>query len=129
MIPSRVIPRSSTIAQRARKATLIQRRCFREARQSRVAIASRTSANTRKAAWLLSLTIAAGCFYHLGYRRQLYAEEVPAPAEIKFEASRKKTSSREENRDQISSQHLQVKKSWENPGVYAWGSNSGEHRN
>ena len=38
---------------------------------------------------------------------------------------KKKGASKEENRDLISSQHLQVKKSWENPGVYAWGSNSG----
>ena len=43
-----------------------------------------------------------------------------------FEASRKQAGvSKEENRDLISSQHHQVKKSWENPGVYAWGSNSG----
>ncbi|GAM89305.1 hypothetical protein ANO11243_073420 [Dothideomycetidae sp. 11243] len=32
----------------------------------------------------------------------------------------------EEIRDLISSQHLQVKRSWENPGVYAWGSNAGK---
>jgi alpha-tubulin suppressor-like RCC1 family protein len=49
----------------------------------------------------------------------------PAPAEVKFEEPRRAASSKEENRDLISSQHLQVKKSWENPGVYAWGSNSG----
>lgn len=54
-----------------------------------------------------------------------YAETIPAPAEIKFEDKRKKASSREENRDLISSQHLQVKRSWENPGVYVWGLNSG----
>lgn len=43
-----------------------------------------------------------------------------------FESSRKKTGvSEEENRDLISSQHLQVKRSWEKPGVYAWGSNTG----
>lgn len=34
--------------------------------------------------------------------------------------------SKEDNRNIISSQHLQVKKSWENPGVYTWGSNSGK---
>lgn len=33
--------------------------------------------------------------------------------------------SKEAVRDSISSQHLQVKRSWENPGVYAWGSNAG----
>ena len=38
---------------------------------------------------------------------------------------KKKGASKEENRDLISSQHLQVKKSWENPGLYAWGSNTG----
>ena len=32
---------------------------------------------------------------------------------------------KEEIRDSLSSQHMQVKQSWENPGVYAWGSNSG----
>jgi alpha-tubulin suppressor-like RCC1 family protein len=43
-----------------------------------------------------------------------------------FEESRKKKNvSKEENRDMISSQHHQVKRSWENPGVYAWGSNVG----
>ncbi len=43
-----------------------------------------------------------------------------------FEESRKKVGlSKEENRDLISSQHHQVKRSWENPGVYAWGSNTG----
>lgn len=43
-----------------------------------------------------------------------------------FESSRKKKGvSEEENRDLISSQHLQVKRSWEKPGVYAWGSNTG----
>ncbi|OHF01255.1 hypothetical protein CORC01_03570 [Colletotrichum orchidophilum] len=47
-------------------------------------------------------------------------------AEIKFEEARKAAQSKEENRDLISSQHLQVKQSWENPGVYAWGSNVGK---
>ncbi|KAF9872805.1 hypothetical protein CkaCkLH20_09668 [Colletotrichum karsti] len=47
-------------------------------------------------------------------------------AEIEFEKSRKHSDVKEENRDLISSQHLQVKKSWEKPGVYAWGSNVGK---
>ena len=60
------------------------------------------------------------------YLTELYAEAPPVPAEVKLEKSKKnKGLSKEENRDVISSQHLQVKKSWENPGVYAWGSNSG----
>lgn len=66
----------------------------------------------------------------LGYTaslREVYAEAPAAYPEIKFEKDKKKTKglSKEENRDNISSQHLQVKQSWENPGVYAWGSNSG----
>lgn len=57
---------------------------------------------------------------------EVYAESPSPYAEIKFEKNKKRKGlSKEENRDTISSQHLQVKQSWENPGVYAWGSNSG----
>ena len=64
--------------------------------------------------------------YNYSYLTKLHAEAPPAPLDIKLEKSRRtKGLSKEENRDIISSQHLQVKKSWENPGVYAWGSNSG----
>ncbi|KAI1489921.1 regulator of chromosome condensation 1/beta-lactamase-inhibitor protein II [Biscogniauxia mediterranea] len=54
-------------------------------------------------------------------------KEPPKPPEaiIEFEKPRPHPKSKEDNRDLISSQHLQVKKSWEHPGVYAWGSNSG----
>lgn len=44
-------------------------------------------------------------------------------AELEFEKPRKQAISKEENRELISSQHLQVEKSWEHPGVYLWGSN------
>lgn len=56
------------------------------------------------------------------------AEPPPGPkiAEIEFEKPRKHPASKEENREIVSSQHVQVKKSWENPGVYAWGSNTGK---
>lgn len=57
---------------------------------------------------------------------ELHAEAPPAPVDIKIEKVKKpRGGSKEENRDIISSQHLQVKQSWENPGLYAWGSNSG----
>ncbi|OTA92479.1 hypothetical protein M434DRAFT_396447 [Hypoxylon sp. CO27-5] len=49
----------------------------------------------------------------------------PREAVIEYEKERPAAESKEDNRDLISSQHIQVKKSWENPGVYAWGSNSG----
>ncbi|KAF2814375.1 RCC1/BLIP-II [Mytilinidion resinicola] len=57
--------------------------------------------------------------------RDAHAEAPPEP-EIEFEKARRKATSKEDNRALISSQHLQVKKSWENPGVYAWGSNAGK---
>ena len=76
----------------------------------------------------LGLTGGAALFYgstQFGFS-EIYAEAPPAPVELTIEKPRKvKNLSKEENRDSISSQHLQVKKSWENPGVYAWGSNSG----
>ncbi|KAJ4254947.1 hypothetical protein NW762_009747 [Fusarium torreyae] len=53
-------------------------------------------------------------------------EKAPVKAELEFEKPRKKVKSKEDNRDLISSQHLQVKHSWEHPGVYAWGSNLGK---
>lgn len=62
------------------------------------------------------------------FLQQTHAEAPPKEEEnpVIFEESRKKAGmSLEENRDMISSQHHQVKKSWENPGVYAWGSNTG----
>ncbi|KAF7534769.1 hypothetical protein G7Z17_g13314 [Cylindrodendrum hubeiense] len=50
-------------------------------------------------------------------------EKHPAKAELQFEKPRKQAASKEENRDLLSAQHLQVKNSWEHPGIYAWGSN------
>ena len=57
--------------------------------------------------------------------RELHAEAPPAPVELLIEKPKRKGLTKEENRGIISSQHVQVKQSWENPGVYAWGSNSG----
>jgi len=57
--------------------------------------------------------------------RTCYAES-PDESDLVFEKpKRRKGASKEGIRDLISSQHLQVKRSWENPGVYAWGDNSG----
>ncbi|KAF7943312.1 hypothetical protein EAE96_011241 [Botrytis aclada] len=128
MLSSKVIPKCGTIVQRANRNTnhsiVFQRRYIGGSSDSRVAVATRTS-NSRKAALLLSLTICAGGLYATGYPQALHAEEIPTPAELQFEKKRRNTRTKEENRDQISSQHLQVKRSWENPGVYAWGSNTG----
>ena len=53
-------------------------------------------------------------------------EPIIPQAEIEFEKKRKTPVSKEDNRGLISSQHIQVKQSWENPGLYAWGSNTGK---
>ncbi|KAI1427721.1 RCC1/BLIP-II [Xylaria sp. FL1777] len=55
------------------------------------------------------------------------AKEPPKIREaiIEYENPRPLPDTKEDSRDLISSQHLQVKKSWEHPGVYCWGSNSG----
>ncbi|KAF1839572.1 RCC1/BLIP-II [Decorospora gaudefroyi] len=57
--------------------------------------------------------------------RDAHAEE-PEDPELKFEEPRRQAMSSDDNRNIISSQHLQVVKSWENPGVYTWGSNAGK---
>ncbi|KAK4549068.1 hypothetical protein LTR36_007524 [Oleoguttula mirabilis] len=83
---------------------------------------------------LLAIAIAGGAatlsqyYMHNGHIVGVTHAEAPPKDDtpLVFEESRKKAGfSKEENRDMISSQHLQVKRSWENPGVYAWGSNTG----
>jgi alpha-tubulin suppressor-like RCC1 family protein len=57
-----------------------------------------------------------------------HAEAPPQQEEnpLIFEKPKKQAgASKEENRDLISSQHHQVKRSWEAPGAYLWGSNTG----
>jgi alpha-tubulin suppressor-like RCC1 family protein len=49
----------------------------------------------------------------------------PKP-QLQFEKARKQATSKEEHRELLSSQHLQIKNSWEHPGVYVWGSNTGK---
>ena len=50
----------------------------------------------------------------------------PEKAQLIFEKPRKRSVSAEESRNELSPQHVQVKQSWEHPGVYAWGSNAGK---
>jgi alpha-tubulin suppressor-like RCC1 family protein len=126
MFSSRVVSKTFQGASRARKpraAKLVQCRFLNRGGKARLLL--KTSTRSRRTGAFVVATIAAGWLVAAEQPRTLYAEAVPAPAEVRFEKKRKKASSREENRDLISSQHLQVKKSWENPGVYAWGSNSG----
>ncbi|KAL2131007.1 hypothetical protein VTI74DRAFT_5666 [Chaetomium olivicolor] len=77
---------------------------------------------------LLTAVAASGAGVVWAYPRLFQKPQLvqPEKAEMVFEKPRKKAASKEENRDLVSSQHLQVKNSWEHPGVYAWGSNAGK---
>ncbi|KAI9860181.1 MAG: hypothetical protein M1813_006291 [Trichoglossum hirsutum] len=71
-------------------------------------------------AFSIGLVVGLGATTFQGFS-QAHAEALePTALKIKKEVLAYK----EDLRDQLSSQHLQVKKSWENPGVYAWGSNT-----
>lgn len=82
---------------------------------------------SRQSAVLFAAAATIALVYTNSRSHQVQAE-APAtdPPEIRIEKPRKKKESKEENRDMISSQHLQVKRSWEYPGVYIWGSNTGK---
>jgi hypothetical protein len=73
---------------------------------------------------------AAGAFYYPTIKETFTGPEPqetgPFKADVQFEKPRKQAVSKEDNRDLISSQHIQVKNSWEHPGVYVWGSNAGK---
>ena len=75
---------------------------------------------------------AAGAYFYPQLRAQFFTNGAdatkngPAKAEMEYEAPRKQAKSKEEYRELLSSQHRQVQRSWEKPGVYAWGSNSGK---
>lgn len=90
--------------------------------------ASRRTAHqawTRPSAAILAAA-ATVAFIYGSSSRDAQAEQSDQQELIIEKSKKKKGASKEENRDLISSQHLQVKKSWENPGVYAWGSNTGK---
>ncbi|KAF9701079.1 hypothetical protein EKO04_000711 [Ascochyta lentis] len=83
----------------------------------------------RSLATVTALWAAASAFQYVNGEivGEVHAEEQKDDDEvIKFEAPRRKPKSTDDNRNIISSQHLQVQRSWENPGVYAWGSNTGK---
>ncbi|KFY81980.1 hypothetical protein V498_08672 [Pseudogymnoascus sp. VKM F-4517 (FW-2822)] len=87
------------------------------------------SAAIRRTGLLVSAIIGAGAVYAITYSRTPPEAKAPKShiphAELTFEQERKTPASAEENRESISPQHIQIKKSWENPGVFAWGSNTG----
>ncbi|KZM22532.1 uncharacterized protein EKO05_0009595 [Ascochyta rabiei] len=83
----------------------------------------------RSLATVTALWAAASAFQYVNGNMvgEVHAEEHKDEEEVmQFEAPRRKPKSTDDNRNIISSQHLQVQRSWENPGVYAWGSNAGK---
>ncbi|EJP69360.1 rRNA processing protein [Beauveria bassiana ARSEF 2860] len=70
---------------------------------------------------------AAGAYYYPRLMATNGADENVRPkAELEFEQPRQRAVSTEDYRDLLSSQHVQIKKSIEHPGVFAWGSNAGK---
>lgn len=122
---------SSRVAARPLKASRNVMRVAKQVQQTQRQFISHdlhASSNRRsfnRVATAVSLSVAAGYLYFAGYPQSIHAEGITTPAEIQFEEKRQKASTSEGSRDLISSQHLQVKRSWEHPGVYAWGSNAG----
>ncbi|KAK3901066.1 regulator of chromosome condensation 1/beta-lactamase-inhibitor protein II [Staphylotrichum tortipilum] len=79
---------------------------------------------------LLAVTLGSAGATVWAYQTYSPLQHPPGPppieqAEIVYEKPRKRAASKEENRALVSPQHVQVKNSWEHPGVYAWGSNAG----
>ena len=117
-------------AHHASRRNLLSQPCLIHNRHFGSLISPSDGINAYKVLIYTFLGLGAGSAIFHGSRRfglrELHAEAPPASAEITIEKPKNtKGLSKEQNRDTISSQHLQVKKSWENPGVYAWGSNSG----
>lgn len=84
---------------------------------------------TRSSFAIVGVTTVISLTYAFGGIKEIYAE---APQTVNVTVEEPKTRdnlSKEQNREILSSQHVQVKKSWEHPGVYVWGSNSGHVAN
>ncbi|VUC23674.1 unnamed protein product [Clonostachys rosea] len=74
---------------------------------------------------------AAGAYYYPTLKELLASgsespQSGPLKANLEFEQPRKEALNKEEYRELLSSQHLQIQNSWEHPGVYVWGSNVGQ---
>ena len=136
---SRAVPRTVPSCCRAASTSTRARVAAQRAIASNSAIASYQSRAQRKQQQLfrslLAIAFAGGVAtlsqYYLNDGEIIRSSQAEAPPQqeenpVVFEQSRKKqNASKEENRDLISSQHHQVKRSWESPGLYAWGSNTG----
>jgi alpha-tubulin suppressor-like RCC1 family protein len=111
-----------TVQRRSGKASFQKLNNSRRHASSKAPIPSKNGQNAKYTAGAVAATLTVAAAYLI---RPVDAEEALSDPTPVFETPRRQAKSKEDNRDLISSQHLQVKKSWENPGVYAWGSNSG----
>lgn len=122
----RVVPKSHTIHQ-ATRYTIRRQRRYATAGPAAGSDGHESFAYTR-ALRIFLLASAAGVGIY-GSRwleaTEAHAESRPEETMVLEKPKKKSKAFQELNRDLISSQHLQVKRSWENPGVYAWGSNTG----
>jgi alpha-tubulin suppressor-like RCC1 family protein len=107
----------------ARRAAPTLQRSFHSTARNLANGATRQAAEKRWA--YLALAAGGGSLIYWGFNtiKPLQAESLAVNPPL-FEKPRPKSRSKEEYRDSISSQHTQTKRSWENPGVYAWGLNS-----
>ena len=127
---SRPSSRLLNVVRQTSQRTVLSHSCRKHSRQFSRQVSPSENVVAHRVLLYSILGLGAGTALFHGSRRlgfrEVHAEAPPAPVEVTIEKPKKtKGLSKEQNRDIISSQHLQVKKSWENPGVYAWGSNSG----
>ena len=136
---SRAVPRSLPACRRAASTSATTQSAVRRVVGSNAAIAQYQLRGQQKQQQfyrsLIAIALAGGVAtlsqYYINDGRIIrnsHAESPPEQEEnpLVFEKSKKQAGvSKEENRDLISSQHHQVKRSWEAPGAYFWGSNTG----
>lgn len=109
-----------------------QRRCYQTTSRGIAAPrAARGPSHNGRNSTLIVAAVATASLYYFASNdlllRPAHAESPEQDTGPRFERTKRRNggASQEDFRDLISSQHLQVKRSWENPGVYTWGSNEG----
>jgi alpha-tubulin suppressor-like RCC1 family protein len=124
-----VLQRSSSVSSHIQAARHVGSQTIRQYSRSHQRSGSR--GGRRFVRFLTIFGLSAGAVYY--FPRLFPGTDIPKPVEaavekveVAFEKKRKPAPSKEASRDLISSQHQQVKQSWEKPGVYAWGSNAGK---
>lgn len=101
------------------------RRCYSQNPQQDAGNATSSSRWIGPALILVGTFTAASAVYAYRESKTDRVPVVETPTNITFEQSRTNSAlSKEKNRELLSYQHVQVKKALDNPGVYAWGSNS-----